>query len=146
MIIAVKCLFVVVACSLMLGCADRDMVPDDVDMESIHAPSAPKKTDYVATTVSADYRTGMWMYRQSLIAYVGRLTEYINVISDTEGFTDWQGNPCRFPYAWSPIVLPETPAPITTDPEVVNGILANHVRELRRLIRDTNARYAPCVK
>lgn len=144
MITVVKCLFVLATCGLVLGCVPRDRVPDDT--EAVHAPTAPNKSDYVKPAVAADYRTGMWMYRQSLIAYVGRLTDYINEIALVEGFDDGRGNICRFPFEWTPITLPDTPPPTTTDPVVVNGILATHIRELRRLIKDTNAKYAHCVK
>ena len=141
----VNWLLTVVIGSLLVGCApDPTRSVNTVDITN--EPQAPRKSDYVNSKAASNYRYGMWLYRQSLIAYIGRLTDYVNQISLSEGYMEGKGKLCIFPYVWQPIVLPDTPAPVTRDPEVVNAILANHVRELRKLIRDTNARYGDCVK
>jgi len=138
---------------LLVGCNSmgepaEEHKPDDslADIEPYTEPTLPKRSDYVQRSTSEDYHVGMLRYRQSLINYHYRLTEYINQLGVTEGLLTSTGHTCSFPYTWQPIVMPNTPEPITQDPMLVNQILAIHVRELRRLINAANERYAPCVK
>lgn len=144
----------VVLCSFLLsGCMgiyDKpavDLHASDIkNSMNLPTPAAPNQSDYVSKGTSDDYHIGMLRYRQSLINYQRRLADYIDQITIAEGFRDQFGKPCTFPYDWEPIEMPDTPAPITTDPRLVNQLLTNHVRDLRRIIAGVNREYAPCVK
>lgn len=140
----------VVLTLLLVGCAD-DIPPQQLndaraDTEHYTEPSPPKRSDYVSRDVAEDYHVGVLRYRQSLINYHYRLTEYINQLGLSEGLLTATGQPCTFPYTWEPIVLPVTPEAITRDPVLVNQLLSAYIRDLRRQISAVNQRYAPCVK
>jgi hypothetical protein len=152
---AINKLLGVVCCVVVLsGCNYRLVKIDSSEMrtqdikESMNTPTpaAPSQSDYVSNRTSEEYHIGMLRYRQSLIEYQRRLSEYIDRITLAEGFRDQFGKPCTFPYSWEPIELPDSPAPVTRDPELVNQLLSGHVRDIRRIIAGVNREYAPCVK
>ena len=141
----------VVLALLLLGCSQNTPPPnkpDDTlaDTEPYTEPSAPKRSDFVSRSTAEDYHVGVLRYRQSLINYHYRLTEYINQLGLSEGLLNSNNQPCTFPYTWEPIVLPATPEPITRDPVLVNQLLSLYIRDIRRQVYQTNQRYAPCVK
>jgi hypothetical protein len=135
---------------MLVGCSQDvpQHKPDDTlaDIEPYTEPAAPRRSDFVSRDLSSDYHVGILRYRQSLINYQYRLSEYINQLGLSEGLLTSTGLPCTFPYTWEPINLPSTPEPITRDPVLVNQLLSGYIRDLRRQVYQVNQRYAPCVK
>ena len=144
----------VLACLWLSGCGyhlarDESPAPEApkaVTEEPYHAPISPDIGDYISDATSEEYHEGSLRYLTALTRYRQRLDEYMEQIVIAEGFQNAYGKPCLLPYGWTPISLPQTPDPVSTDPVVVSRLLATHVRLLRDLIITKNRDYAPCVK
>lgn len=138
-----------VVCSLLLmGCSEKPVIHEDQSTVSMNssAPTTPNINNFVSPRTSLDYHTGMLRYRDALLRYQLLLTRYIEDITISEGFVNVKGQSCVLPFGWTPMVLPATPEPISTDHSVVTSLLVAHIRALRDIINSKNKEYLPCVK